>query len=236
MQIPTGPGKISNLAAHVRARLERLLDAPEWRQGGRLPPEDALAQQLEVSRPTLRKALAELRAEGRIVSLRGSGNFVQPTAGLSDDPVSRENLTIRTAFDMKRCLTFRMKLECAAAEEAAIQRDRIAIEHLVAASEQLATAQPGPSIFSADFAFHLALARATLNPYFPFVLETLRDQIRLTMEFGRQLRGRPLDAIEHTVVREHQRIIDAVAKGDPAEARAAMAAHMGKTLDRIPTD
>jgi GntR family transcriptional regulator len=43
-----------------------------------LPPERALAEELGTSRTTLRKALAELAAEGRLRRTQGSGNYVAP--------------------------------------------------------------------------------------------------------------------------------------------------------------
>ena len=47
-------------------------------EGMSLPPERRLAAQLGTSRSTLRKALAELAAEGVLRRTQGSGNFVAP--------------------------------------------------------------------------------------------------------------------------------------------------------------
>lgn len=46
--------------------------------GQSLPPERKLADELGTSRTTLRKALAELTAEGVLSSTQGSGNYVSP--------------------------------------------------------------------------------------------------------------------------------------------------------------
>lgn len=46
--------------------------------GTSLPPERKLAAELKTSRTTLRRALAELTAEGVLSSTQGSGNFVAP--------------------------------------------------------------------------------------------------------------------------------------------------------------
>lgn len=46
--------------------------------GTSLPPERRLATELDTSRTTLRKALAELAAEGVLSSTQGSGNYVSP--------------------------------------------------------------------------------------------------------------------------------------------------------------
>lgn len=224
---------IPNLATHVRHRLEEMLNAPEWRDGGRLPPETELAAQVGVSRPTLRKALAELREAGRIVALRGSANFVQPVADVRAPEVMPQELTIRTVFDMRRCLHFRQVVECAAAEEAARQKDPAAIDAIAAAQNRMGALAPGGNVFDADFAFHLAVAHAACNPYFPFVLGTMRDQIRLTVEFTRKLRDRPSDVVEPRVVEEHAEIADAIRSGDHEAAGEKMAFHMRQTLHRL---
>ena len=74
---------IPNLATHVRHRLEEMLNAPEWRDGGRLPPETELAAQVGVSRPTLRKALAELREAAKADGLWALGHPVEIGGGAS---------------------------------------------------------------------------------------------------------------------------------------------------------
>jgi GntR family transcriptional regulator len=46
--------------------------------GGRLPPERRLCEELDVSRATLRKALAALAKEGTIVAVQGRGTYAAP--------------------------------------------------------------------------------------------------------------------------------------------------------------
>lgn len=46
--------------------------------GERLPSENDLAQAYETSRPTVRRALARLKAEGLVVTEQGKGAFVRP--------------------------------------------------------------------------------------------------------------------------------------------------------------
>jgi GntR family transcriptional regulator len=55
-----------------------LLDAmrEELGPGGRLPSERELAERLGVSRPTVRRALEQMAAEGRVRRVHGSGTFV----------------------------------------------------------------------------------------------------------------------------------------------------------------
>lgn len=56
--------------------LRNLMQASEYAPGHRLPSEPKLAEQLGISRPTLREALQTLEEEGAIVRRHGVGTFV----------------------------------------------------------------------------------------------------------------------------------------------------------------
>ena len=58
----------------ITADLRRRIQAGEWT--GRLPGEKTLAQEYGVAIGTVRKALAQLRAEGLIETDRGWGSYV----------------------------------------------------------------------------------------------------------------------------------------------------------------
>jgi DNA-binding transcriptional MocR family regulator len=69
----TGHGSLPRRLAHG---LRHLIEAGVLPPGWRLPPERALAGRLAVSRTTVTQALDELRGEGRLQSLQGSGTYV----------------------------------------------------------------------------------------------------------------------------------------------------------------
>jgi DNA-binding transcriptional MocR family regulator len=75
-----GHGPLARRLAHA---LRHVIDAGVLAPGVRLPPERTLARQLAVGRTTVTQALDELRAEGRLRSMQGSGTYVagpsQPT-------------------------------------------------------------------------------------------------------------------------------------------------------------
>lgn len=60
----------------IASRAEARIRSGAWTAGTRLPPERDLCEQLEVSRSTLRQALAELEARGLISRHQGRGTFV----------------------------------------------------------------------------------------------------------------------------------------------------------------
>lgn len=233
---PTKHRPLMDLPTHVLTQLEAMLNQPTWSGGGRLPPEAELARQFGVSRPVLRKALVRLRDAGRIISRRGSANFVQPKADLVSASGASSGLSIQTVFDMKRCLRFREVIECAAAEDAAKVGDRHAIATVQSAFDRMLSLPAGETVFEADFAFHLAIAQATANPYFAFTLASMKDQIRLTIEFTRKLQDRPPNEVVPRVVAEHGDVLEAIKAGDPMAARSAMDHHMRQSVVRLLED
>ncbi|WP_197089225.1 FadR/GntR family transcriptional regulator [Puniceibacterium sp. IMCC21224] len=223
---------LQDLPSHAHAMLSDMLDAPEWTSGGKLPPETELAVRVGVSRPVLRKAIARLREEGRIISRRGSGNFVQPRVIIGTPDVEFRTLSIQTVHDMKHCMRFRQIVEIAAAEDAARIADPVAIEAVAAANAALA-ANVDTSIFDADFAFHMAIANASKNAYYQVALGTLRNQIALGIEFGRKLRGVSPNEVSRRVVDEHEEIIAALRTGDVSRVRGATEKHLAQGIKRL---
>ena len=71
-----------NLAEQVIARLANDIRSGRLVPGARLPTEQALSSALGVSRTVVREAVAALRADGLVVTRRGSGAYVadNPTA------------------------------------------------------------------------------------------------------------------------------------------------------------
>jgi GntR family transcriptional regulator len=57
--------------------VRRRIDAGEWSTGQRIPPELTLAREYEVSRVTVRQALAELVKDDLLERRRGSGTYVR---------------------------------------------------------------------------------------------------------------------------------------------------------------
>src|SRR4051812_4683291 len=66
----------SDSAAAVVAHVRDLIDRGTLGPGGRLPAERHLAQQIGVSRPTVRAGLRTLAALGVVRSRRGSGTYI----------------------------------------------------------------------------------------------------------------------------------------------------------------
>jgi DNA-binding GntR family transcriptional regulator len=66
----------SNVTARVIRSLRRRLSQGEWAAGARLPSEPTLAEELGVSRVSVRAALAQLENDGIVNRRHGSGTYV----------------------------------------------------------------------------------------------------------------------------------------------------------------
>ena len=69
-----GPKKIyTQIVDYVQAHIE----SGEWQPGHRLPAERDMAENWGVAYLTVRRAMAELRKKGLIVSVQGRGTYVK---------------------------------------------------------------------------------------------------------------------------------------------------------------
>ena len=68
------------LYLRIKEYIEDLIEDKTYQPGDKLPSENSLAKELEVSRASLREALRVLEEEGRIVKHQGIGTFIsEPT-------------------------------------------------------------------------------------------------------------------------------------------------------------
>ncbi len=82
--MPTTSRHFTSLPAQVAAALREEIDRGVWSEW--LPGERTLTETMQVSRKTLRKALAQLQREGRVKAVHGLGNRIATRA--ADAPTS----------------------------------------------------------------------------------------------------------------------------------------------------
>ncbi|MCH4895043.1 GntR family transcriptional regulator [Sphingomonas sp. SFZ2018-12] len=211
----------------VYAKIAGRIQSGEYAIDSRLPTENEFAEMLGVSRPVVREALARLRDSGVVVSRRGSGTYVQRR-------VTTTNAKPLTSIaDMRRCLEFRVSFEGESAYHAAAGRaeDR---DDLIVAVERLEQDRAGLRMeVNDDFAFHLAVARATGNRFFHDTMQGLRESIITAMGITpsfMQVRTPERLALLHA---EHIAVFDAIMANDPEGARTAMRTHLNNAIRRV---
>ena len=100
----------------------------------RLPTEQQLTEQLNVSRSVVREAVAQLKADGILISRRGLGSFISQNPGGS---VFRFPSTKGRTPDLVQMFEMRLWIETQAAAIAARRRDAGDLSNIAAALEQM---------------------------------------------------------------------------------------------------
>jgi GntR family transcriptional repressor for pyruvate dehydrogenase complex len=208
----------STLSARVVAGLKDRILAGDLAPGAKLPSEAELIEEYAVSRTVVREAVTRLRAEGLVETQQGRGSFVLAVPESSSFSV--ESSAIRTHADVLAMLDFRIGVESEAAALAARHHtagDVTAIEEAMA-----------------DFAFHLAIARATGNRFYVDLLGSLGPMMIMLPRTRLNEAYSMTDAAHvERVQREHDNVAAAVLAGDVETARAAMRLHLGNTRRRV---
>ncbi|MET0517670.1 MAG: FCD domain-containing protein, partial [Burkholderiaceae bacterium] len=140
-----------------------------------------------------------------------------------------------TLNDVVAVLELRIGIETEAAALAAQRRSEAQLQAMREALAAFsAAAEAGRDAVTADFQFHLEIARATGNPHYEQLMATLgapsipRARLPGLAAAEAQLR---LDYLRQ-VNAEHRRILEAIAVQDGEAARAAMRAHLAMSLER----
>ncbi|MCW8917151.1 MAG: FCD domain-containing protein [Magnetovibrio sp.] len=217
-------GKISDIIAK---QLEEMIAQGVLVPGERLLSERELAQEMEVSRPSLRDALQKLEAKGLIESRKGGGTFVKNFLGPSlTDPLAAllEN-SPNTAQDF---LELRTTLDGIAAYYAALRATEVDRELLTLCFEAMEAAhstEDPTEEADIDADFHMAIAEATHNVVLLHILRSLFTLLRNGVFFNRmQLYTRP--GSRDLLLKQHRAIYESIMNGDPEKARNAAAGHL----------
>jgi DNA-binding FadR family transcriptional regulator len=213
------------LAARVVSAIQARIGQGQLAPGDRLETETELMARFAVSRTVVREALATLAAQGLVEARQGAGVFVRRTPGALDGFPGDLSGPLATVMNV---LELRMAVEAEAAALAA-RRRTAGEEALIRESfAHLETAlQAGIGTVDQDAAFHLAIARATHNPFFIECLTALGRHagprgLLSSAEREAVSDQNYLAAVQH----EHAAILQAIADGDPEAARAAMRRHL----------
>lgn len=218
------------LPERIYARVVEAILRGDYAPRGKLPTEGELASQFGVSRPTVREALSRLRSDGIIDSKRGSGSFVIRAPGTPAIPPT----PIKSLADIERYYAYRSCVEMGAAAGAAEYRDAADLDALRAAFDALnAAMENGKSGADEDVQFHLAIARASHNPFFVTAIETSVAPIRQFIELARHVTDKKSAERVRTTQAEHQAVIDAIVRRSPAEAADAIRMHVLNAKRRI---
>ncbi|WP_163273075.1 FadR/GntR family transcriptional regulator [Chelativorans alearense] len=199
--------------------------------GDLLPSEADMTRRLNVSRTVVREAFRSLSALRLIDMSAGRRASVAKLdmgamAMVIEHGVTTEQITVQQVYDVRRTIEMRT------VALAALRRtDEEAAEIAKRARLMRKNYRTPEVVMEHDIAFHEAVARASHNPVFQLIVTGFSGVTRRTWFIG--WRTRPSDEEQLSIIKGHEEIAEAIAKGDPRLAASHMAEHFDNSVKAL---
>ncbi len=211
----------------VVGKIEQSILEGTLKPGQRLPAERKFAEQMGVSRPSLREALQKLSARGLLVARRGGGTIVTKSLNPAlEDPLLE---LISNSLDSHAdVLELRHGLESLSAYYAAKRRTESDVEQIRNSYKQLIVChrqQDAAIEAKADASFHLAIAEASHNVVLVHVMRSLFSLLRKSIRYNLENLYTQPGRFDH-IRDQHYHLMTAIINGGPDDARSASDRHI----------
>ena len=188
--------------------------------GSKLPPERELADELRISRSTLRQALTTLEQSGHLISRRGrsGGTFV------SEQPPLAEGASPTLGAQTWAVLEYRVAIEAGATLLAAERVEPADLERLEELVQRMADADDFEDYRRADIRFHIGVAEAARSPRLVEAMTEVQGQMSGLIA----LIAHPDQVLTHSN-EQHRKLVGLLAAGDGSGAVGLMREHIEGT-------
>ncbi|WP_267394314.1 MULTISPECIES: FadR/GntR family transcriptional regulator [unclassified Sphingomonas] len=216
-----------NLTYGLQEVLGRAIIVGDYREKP-FPTEAEIVKQHGVSRSVTREAVKMLGAKGLLGARPKQGTFVRPEEAwnLFDTDVLRWLLERQSSIILlRRFNELRIGVEPQAAALAAARATPEQREAIAAGLHRMREAERGfDEPLDADIAFHVAVLRASNNPFFIQFRDMVSTALRTSIRFTNRIAGRTASVGDHALVH------DAIVAGDADGASRAMRALIDDVL------
>ena len=210
----------------IAEAIEAQIDAGRFPAGSLLPPERDLAQQLSVSRASVREALIALEVQGRVSVKVGNGVTVLTEPSRRQAPPVSEWPEVGPLEVAQARRIVEGETAALAARRASDADIAVLAEHLKSLKQEHRFRGKG---HPADRAFHLKIADMSGNQALAQIVANLWQQ-RASKLFEQFEQRYVTSALYEDASHDHRKILDAIRARDSRAARAAMRAHLDRIL------
>lgn len=210
----------------VRARISLAVDLGLLKPGEWLPTNDKIAQALEVSGITARRALESLCEDGILERRRGRGGGTRVVDHPARAAVNETEAYRSAGAEVHRLIDQRLVLEIGIAHLAVQHAHRGQLDELEELVGQMDRAASWAEFHGYDERFHLVLADAT-------GIDSIRDQYEPALhELHRYYLPYPLDYLRESNG-EHRELLEAMRRRDPVTAADVAQRHVAVLHDTM---
>lgn len=199
--------------------------------GSRLPPQRRLADELGVSRASLREALSILGTMGVIRVEHGRGTFVAPDGTVEEEPGAAADWRFSARFPPLEVYQFRLVFEPRAAALAALNVTADEIGELETINRRFDAATRDLDLVGCaalDFAFHERIMVYSRNRLLANLYRSQRAVLLESQRLPLARRNRLFEPIS-----EHERLLKALKMHDPEGSSYYMRVHIARAADRV---
>jgi DNA-binding FadR family transcriptional regulator len=189
--------------------------------GTRLPSERELAEQLGISRSTLRQAITTLVQSGHLTSIRGRGGG---TFVVQEPPLAEGSPAGPVRDDWHEVLDLREAIEVGAATLAAERASDDDIALMRDCVERMAAATEFDDYRRADVRFHIAIAQASGVARLVALMTEVHSEVSELIAHI----AHPPEVLEHSNS-EHKRVIEAITRRDAPRTVRLVRRHLEGT-------
>ena len=209
--------------------LERV-GSGEWRPGTAVPSERKLVEELGVSRVPVREALSMLKSLGIVEIRQGRRTYVRQMDTGMLQQLFPLIFRLEGEESFLQIYDLRLAVESRTAFLAAERRAKADEDALIELTRQFRACHQEDSLgfVELDLAFHVRIAEATGNAFFPLLLRTFSGFVIYSQSEGCR------DSLERRVraVQAHESILDAIIDRDAPRAQVEMEAHLRYSASR----
>lgn len=222
------PIKSKRTTQIILEQIKNLIIDGQLVPGDRFLTEGELTEQFQVSRTSVREALAALSLTGILEIRQGEGIFVKSASPNSViEPLTFIFLLEKN--QLQNVLEVRKALEVEAVGLAAERRDEEDLVHLQSIIEQMKRDLPeAKHSEQLDLDFHLTLARASKNPLLNRLMNTVQETMGQTLQVTRALWLAATEGTTQRLFEEHNEIYAAIQSQDSHKARNLTYEHLRK--------
>ena len=197
--------------------------------GEKLPNENILSAELNVSRATLREAIRSLTAQGILTVQRGKGTFVSENF---DDGTKGFNTLDRAYMRLKDMYEMRLIFEPQCASMACLRASDEEIEEICAQGRKVINQIRRKGKWAeGDQTFHNLIVKASHNEFLIRLFPIINSAVHETMELKKDM-----TELQKITVADNESIMQQLMLRDAEGARCAMDLHMRHTIHGLGLD
>lgn len=205
--------------------MREMIQTKKWKVGERIPSENELSKELNVSRASIHSAIQQFVALNILKSVQGKGTFLQTDC---TEYLGNRQINYSSIKDIRDFLNFRLIVEPDICYYAAGQMTDEIIETLQSYYEKMAASLGDNSAFSTyDLSFHQTIGNTLNNTFINQALNTVYSNKELLMMLN--------ESYGYQGLRDHERLLKALRNHDGEGARKIMQKQLLDAIDRMPS-